>query len=112
MGWLLAEINVSDTVAGQAGEIDLGDGLAAFPGRPDDQPLAIGGDAGDKFPAAADAAQAAVGALILREQRVIEPHAIDGSVFAGQQQAAAPEPRKRSRRADARPAPGEAGELS
>src|SRR6185312_17274005 len=104
MEWLLAEISVSDTVAGQAGVIDLGDRLAAIPGLPDDQPLAVGGDAGDKLPAAPDAAQPAVGALILREQRIVEPHAIDRSVFPGQQQAAASEPRERSGRADARPA--------
>src|SRR4051794_16088872 len=63
------EFDVGDAVAGEGGEVDFGGGLAAVPALPEDEALAVGGDAGDEVGAAGDNAEAAVGAAVLGDER-------------------------------------------
>src|SRR5688500_15295732 len=75
-------------------QVDLRRWLAPVPRVPDDEPLTVAGDRGDEVARPGDGAGAAVGADVLRDERVVGAHALDGAVVTGDQQPRAAEPRE------------------
>src|SRR3712207_9252691 len=65
-------------------EVELGEGGAGAPAVPQDQALAIAGDAGDQVAGGGEDAQAAVGALVLGDQGIVQADALDRPALAGQ----------------------------